>query len=273
MSRARGAEEQPVIVVRRRGGKHGRHHSSAWKIALADFMTAMLALFIVLWAMTLDQATKEEIAAYFSNPVGLKKGYSSGASPISTGQSPAEVMTVPIEAIMRPQIEAMAAVGERIRERVNRTEGLGRLGAQIEIVASKEGLRIELLEAGGGETFFPFGSAVMKPVTRAALEIIAAELAPLPNPIVVEGHTDAAPFGSRSVYSNWELSSDRAHAARRVLEANGLADDRIKEVRGYADKRLRVPANPLDPSNRRITILLPLILPQPELPTERTTTL
>lgn len=263
MSRGpKGDAAGKVIRLRPRAKRHGQHHSSGWKIALADFMTAMLALFIVLWIQGMDQPTRESIAAYFSDPVGVKNGYSSGASPISAGTSPAQVRTVPLAVVMRMQQERMREVGQRIREQLNREEGLGRVGAQVEIVASKDGLRIELLEAGGGETFFPFGSAAMKPVTRDALEVIAAELRTLPNPMIMEGHTDAAPFGSRTGYSNWELSSDRAHAARRVLEANGIGSDRILEVRALADKHLRVEANPLDPSNRRITILLPLILPE-----------
>jgi chemotaxis protein MotB len=264
MSRPNAQDAKIILLRPRKKGKGAAHGSSAWKIALADFMTAMLALFMVLWATSLDQETKQGIESYFTNPVGIKTAYSAGASPLAAGTSPARVNSIPIEVLMRQQIEAMEKVGGRIRERLNSADGLGRLGAQVEIVASKEGLRIELLEAGGGETFFPFGSAVMKPVTRTALEVIGVELASLTNPIIVEGHTDAAPFGSRVGYSNWELSSDRAHAARRVLEMRGIGYDRIKEVRGYADKHPRVLDNPLHASNRRITILLPLILSSPE---------
>lgn len=257
-----GSQDSKVVRIRgRRKGKGDAHGSSAWKIALADFMTAMLALFMVLWATSLDQETKHGIESYFTNPVGVKQAYSMGTSPLAAGTSPARVSTIPIEVLMRQQVETMQRVGDRIRESLNSADGLGRVGTQVEIVASKEGLRIELLEAGGGETFFPFGSAAMKPVTRTALQTIAAELIGVPNSIIVEGHTDAAPFGSRAGYSNWELSSDRAHAARRVLELRGIGDDRIKEVRGYADKHLRVADNPLHASNRRITILLPLFLP------------
>jgi chemotaxis protein MotB len=260
MSRGAKKEGQKVIRVRARAKGHGHAHgSSAWKIALADFMTAMLALFIVLWATSLDQATKAAIAAYFTNPAGLKQGYSSGVSPISSGQSPSEVKTIPLDAVMREQMKAMEEAGARILERLNSDVALGRIQAQVDVVASRDGLRIELSEAGGGETFFPFGSAAMKPLMRSALEIIASELDALPNPVIVEGHTDAAPFSTGRGYTNWELSSDRAHAARRVLAEAGLGDGRIMEVRGLADTHLRVADSPLDPSNRRITILLPMI--------------
>lgn len=253
--------QRTIIIRPRRRGSGEAHASSGWKIALADFMTAMLALFMVLWATSLDQDTRDSIEAYFQDPVGIKRGYSNGASPVAVGTSPAQVRTPAIDALLRAQIERMQEVGDRIRDRLNSEDALARIGAQVEIVASRDGLRIELLEAGGGDTFFPLGSAVMRPITATALGIIAAELRSLENPIIVEGHTDAAPFGSRADYSNWELSSDRAHAARRVIETNGIGYQRIRDVRGHADKQLRDPRRPLHASNRRITILLPLITP------------
>jgi chemotaxis protein MotB len=257
-------DKRPIIIrPRRKGG--GESHGGTWKIALADFMTAMLALFMVLWATGLDTETRDAIQSYFQDPVGVSRGYSSGASPVSVSASPAQLRTSPVELLLRPQVAAMQQVGDRIRERLNAEEGLGRIGAQVEIVASVDGMRIEMLEAGGGDTFFPLGSAVMNPITRQALGIIASELAVLANPVIVEGHTDAAPFGQRADYTNWELSSDRAHAARRVIESHGIGYQRIRDVRGYADKKLRIPADPLHPANRRITILLPLILPDSEV--------
>jgi chemotaxis protein MotB len=254
-------DDKRTIIVRPRRKGGGEHHGGTWKIALADFMTAMLALFMVLWATGLDTETRDAIQSYFLDPVGVSRGYSSGGSPVSVGAASAQLSTSPVELLLRPQVAAMQQVGDRIRERLNAEEGLGRIGAQVEIIASTDGMRIELLETGGGETFFPLGSAVMKPVTRQALGIIASELATLANYVIVEGHTDAAPFGLRADYTNWELSSDRAHAARRILESHGIGYLRIRDVRGYADKKLRVPAEPLHQSNRRITILLPLILP------------
>lgn len=260
-------KDQRLIIIRPRKKSSGdAHGSSGWKIALADFMTAMLALFMVLWATSLDQETRDSIEAYFQNPVGLKEGYSAGTSPIATGASPARVDTSPIDALIRPQVEAMQAVGDRIRDALNVQEALKGIGTSVEIIASRDGLRIELLESGGGDTFFPLGSATMRPITRQALVIIAAELGSLQNPVIVEGHTDGAPFGSRVDYTNWELSSDRAHAARRVLESSGVGYDRIKDVRGLADKKPRVPDDPLHPSNRRITVLLPLLMPGTDVP-------
>ncbi len=121
---------------------------------------------------------------------------------------------------------------------------------------TKEGLRIELIESGNGDMFFSLGSTQMRPAAVVALQAIAPELAPLPNPIVVEGHTDAATFGVGTSFTNWELSAERANAARRVLMSSGIGQERIEEVRGLADRRLRVPEAPLDPTNRRISLLV-----------------
>jgi chemotaxis protein MotB len=128
-------------------------------------------------------------------------------------------------------------------------------------------LRIELVEDQHGETFFPFGSARMKPAGRVVLNQIAAELSVLENPVIIEGHTDAAPY-RRIEYSNWELSSDRAHAARRIIVQEGLASGRIVEVTGMADRQLKYPYDPLNPSNRRISVRLPFVTP-PTLPEPR----
>lgn len=137
----------------------------------------------------------------------------------------------------------------------------------MEAVKTKGGLRIELIESGNGQTFFRNGSAQMTPVTAVALHLIGEELKSLRTPIIIEGHTDSQQFGTDASYTNWELSADRANAARRMLEAVGVDANRIIEVRGMADRNLRVPTNPSDQANRRISILLPFtVLPGEEDP-------
>jgi len=132
----------------------------------------------------------------------------------------------------------------------------GSVGADVELVVTDQGLRIELMETGDGEVFFDKASSSLKPSLKAILDLIAPELQALPNAVVVEGHTDALPFGKPG-YSNWELSVDRANAARRVLVASGLDTERIVEVRGYADRKPKNPEDTLDPRNRRISVLIP----------------
>ena len=145
----------------------------------------------------------------------------------------------------------------RIAARIDSNPALQGLKNSIEIIITKDGLRIELVEKGSGDDFFPTGSAVLRPKAVTAIALIAEELAILSNPIIMEGHTDGAPFGQGGSYTNWELSADRANAARRVVVAAGIANDRLVQVRGLADRDLRDPNNPYDPTNRRISIFLP----------------
>jgi chemotaxis protein MotB len=211
----------------------------------------------------MDENLRKAIEGYFSNPVGYKKGYSAGASPLSSGASPASIQRTAIELASRKlQQVKFSQVRVQLQQRMDSLTSIGGLKAHVEVIVTSDGLRIELIEDAHGDTFFPFGSAEMKPAGREALHIIAQELAVLQNPMIIEGHTDAAQY-RRIDYTNWELSSDRANAARRILVQEGLASQRIVEVHGLADKQLRYPADPLSPSNRRISIRLPFITPPP----------
>ena len=261
---AKQAGGSKIVIVKRVKKVTGGHHGGSWKVAYADFVTAMMAFFMVMWILGMDQNLRKAIEGYFSNPIGYKKGYSAGKSPLSSGSSPASVKTDAMQLAARiDQERRFKEVGATITERFARVVNIGGLSAHVEIVVTRDGLRIELIEGASGETFFPSGSSEITAAGRQALQIIGGELAELANPIIIEGHTDAAPY--RGNYTNWELSSDRANAARRVLESAGLAPDRIREVTGHADRQLRNPGNPLDPTNRRISILLPFLTP-PALP-------
>jgi chemotaxis protein MotB len=177
------------------------------------------------------------------------------------------VHTTAIKLVSRKiEEEALGSTGGRIKSRLKEA-GLAAIGDRIEIVKTNAGLRIELAEGVNGRDFFDVASSNMTSTMQKTLEIIALELSPLRNPIIIEGHTDAAQYAG--AYSNWELSADRANAARRILEGAGLNGARVVEVRGMADRELRNPQNPLDPKNRRITILLPFTTepePTPETP-------
>ena len=137
------------------------------------------------------------------------------------------------------------------------SDSLKKLNGRVDIQVTNEGLRIELVETGKGDVYFPLGSKLMKPATTLTLQLIGTELARLNHSVVLEGHTDGAKYGVDGSYGNWELSADRANAARRVLEASGVTDGHIMEVRGYADTKPKVPDDPLAASNRRISILIP----------------
>jgi chemotaxis protein MotB len=232
---------QPIIVIRKKGGHEG-HHGGAWKVAYADFVTAMMSLFIVLWLMNSSEKIKKAVAGYFNDP----KGTSSlmGTTVSGTG-----------ETITPAAASAMQQLKERIEEGIKARKDLQQLSKQIELTITPEGLRIELLEDKNG-TFYEIGSAGLSRSGQELLALLAGELKALPNALLIEGHTDAAQYSSDANYSNWELSADRANAARRLLQADGVRSDQVTQVRGYADQLLRVKSNPYDPSNRRISILV-----------------
>jgi chemotaxis protein MotB len=248
-----------IIIVKKKVAGHGGHHGGSWKVAYADFVTAMMAFFMVMWILGMDDKTKQAIEGYFANPVGYKKGYGAGSSPLSTGTAPTKVQQTPLRSLVRAtEQRTFEELKSSIQEKVAANDSLKALKALVDVQVTSDGLRIELVETGSGDVYFPTGSARMKSPTMLALQLIGSELAKLQHPVILEGHTDAAPFGSAGgTYGNWELSADRANAARRVLEDVGLNERRIVEVRGYAATKPRILDDPLSAANRRISILLP----------------
>jgi len=238
------AKAQPIIVIKKKGG-HGGHHGGAWKVAYADFVTALMSLFIVLWLMNQSEQIKKAVAGYFNDPKGTANLL--GTTMAGNGAN----VTVDSDTNMKKMEELKQKLEQEIKER----KDLEKLIKQIEITITSEGLRIELLEGKNG-TFYQSGSAQLSASGQELLALLASELKTLPNQLLIEGHTDAAPYSSDTNYSNWELSADRANAARRLLQQDGVRPDQVTQVRGYADQFLRVPSNPYDPSNRRITILV-----------------
>ncbi len=252
-----------IIIKKIKKGGHG-HHGGSWKVAYADFVTAMMAFFMVMWILGMDENTKKAIEGYFSNPIGFKKGYSSGSSPLASGASPATITRDAMQLALRNlEQRRFEEVKRLLTGKMDSIAGDGLMTSNIEITITEAGLRIEMLENSRGNTFFEVGSASMKDVGATALGLIAGQLNEMDNPLVIEGHTDARPYG-RADYTNWELSADRANAARRILERGGIPPARIVEVNGLADRQLKYPGDPQNPSNRRISILLPFTtIPQP----------
>jgi len=238
------AKAQPIIVIRKKGG-HGGHHGGAWKVAYADFVTAMMALFIVLWLMSQSEAVKKAVAGYFNDPKGTSTLMGATMSGTGSGSAPA----------LDPNQQQLQELKEKLEREIQARKDLEKLNKQIEMTITSEGLRIELLEDKNG-TFYQSGSAKLSPSGQELLALLARELKTLPNQLQIEGHTDAAQYSRDANYSNWELSADRANSARRLLQQDGVRADQVTQVRGYADQLLRVKSNPYDPSNRRISILV-----------------
>ena len=248
-----------IVIVRKKVVSGGGHHGGSWKVAYADFVTAMMAFFMVMWILGMDDHTKQAIEGYFANPVGYKKGYGSGSSPVSVGSSPNSLQRTPLRMVVRSaEQRSFEKVREQILTKIADSDSLKGLKALVDIKVTNDGLRIELVESGKGDDYFPLGSSRMKPTMVLALQLIAEELRTIQHPIIMEGHTDAAKFSAAGgSYGNWELSSDRANAARRVLESGGVSRNRISEVRGYAETQPRLAEDPMSPANRRISIMLP----------------
>ena len=236
-----------VILIKKKRHAHGGHHGGAWKVAYADFVTALMSLFIVLWLTSSSDSVKESVAHYFNDPRGTAT--LQGTNKNGSGHA------LPLDR------NGMEKLKQQLLDAARRMPNFDKLKNQVEISAEEDGLRIELLEQPGG-TFFKLGSAQPTPALRDFLKAISPELGKLPNQISIEGHTDSVPYADDSLYSNWELSTDRANAARRLMQSSGIAPGQVAEVRGFADQLPRTPNDPKNPSNRRITLIVaPSALP------------
>jgi chemotaxis protein MotB len=234
----------PIVIIKKKSG-HGGHHGGAWKVAYADFVTAMMALFIVLWLMNSSKQVQEAVGGYFKDPTGNSKNVGTDM------QGSGEAFSL--------SKEDMPKLKEELQKSIRKLENFDKLKDQIEMTVTADGLRIELLETESG-TFFESGSPTPSPNGRELLIALANELGKLPNKISIEGHTDARPYVGDGSYSNWELSVDRANASRRLMQENGVTKNQVAQVRGYADQRLRKPDSPEDASNRRISVIVQYIV-------------
>jgi len=256
-------QQQPPIIIKRINKGHGGHHGGAWKVAFADFMTAMMAFFLVMWAVGQSAKVKEAIGGYFRDPgkymiegsSGILKG-SRGIIPaadpsIGKRKNPPEQTSGPTDA----EKSSMQAAGLQILRELKKHQAFNRLENNIKVQLTGEGLRIILNESANSPAFFEPGSAKLLQKSAIILMTIARELGNLTNRLVIEGHTDAAFSGGKN-YGNWDLSTDRANAARELMEVSGVRENQIREVRGFADQFPMIVSDPFDARNRRITIVV-----------------
>ncbi|MBB6142250.1 chemotaxis protein MotB [Silvibacterium bohemicum] len=236
------------IIIIKKVKAHGGHHGGAWKVAYADFVTAMMSLFIVLWLLNTSEHVRKAVAGYFNDPLG----YSKMNGTEKAGQDSNSTVSG----------ENIQQLKDRLQQALMKAKDFQTLSKQIEMTITPEGLRIELLESKNG-TFFDSGSANLNDSGREILTMLARQLRAVPNRLSIEGHTDSQPYSNSSTYGNWELSADRANAARRIMQDTGLRSDQVSQVRGYADQRLRLTQSPLDPSNRRISLIVQYVEGQP----------
>jgi chemotaxis protein MotB len=303
------ADDRPIIIKRiKKSG--GGHHGGAWKVAYADFVTAMMAFFLLLWLLNaVTEEQKKGIAQYFRPTIapqssqsqdailngtpavmsevsgasaaeasididdasedasaassGTDSGYLADATknqttdnvaPSNGGAKPVDLKEAQ-DVVAKNEQKEFDDVKQKIQEQIKQDPGLADLKNNIDIQQTPEGLRIELLDKEK-VSMFPSGSASMNERSRQLLELVAKVISPLPNKLSISGHTDATPYQGKADYSNWELSTDRANAARRALETFGVDDKRMENISGKADTEPKVKDDPLSPENRRISIVL-----------------
>jgi chemotaxis protein MotB len=254
-------KNQPVIVVKKKKGGHGAHHGGAWKVAYADFVTAMMAFFLVMWIVGQSAQVRAAVAGYFRDP-GLFD-YERSNSMVPGGEKgilPDPKMGPKGEAATLSDAAKLEEAATRIKAALGGVPEFTSLKDQIEIKMTAEGLRIELLESAT-TGFFDSGSAKLNASGEHFLTAIAKELGKVPNGIVFEGHTDSRVYQSTVGYTNWELSADRANAARRLMEEHGVPAGNVRGVRGCADTQLRLLNEPFDARNRRVTIIVQHLKP------------
>ncbi len=269
---------QPIIIKRVKKGGHGVH-GGAWKIAYADFVTAMMAFFLLMWLLgSTTEGDKKGIADFFNAPLKVSFGGGSGSGDSSSvirgggadltrvsgqvkaGDVPAPKKTLNLQALQaeqrRAEMARLQALKAKVEDVIAKSPKLAAIRSQIRLDMTRDGLRIQIVDEQN-RPMFDSGSAVVKPYMRELLRDIGEVLADVPNRITLEGHTDAQPFSSGDRgYSNWELSSDRANSSRRELVSGGLPEDRMLLVQGLASSTLFDASEPQSPVNRRISIIV-----------------
>lgn len=252
------SDNTPIIVKKKKIQAAG-HHGGSWKVAYADFVTAMMAFFMVMWIMGMSAETRSMVAGYFNDPLGFMKNPPKSQSPFATPGSP---NPKPTSGISGPSQEDVAAEQLELKKIASQFEAalaqdvdLKELSKHVQVEITEQGLRIELMESAGA-VFFESGRDVIRAQAMQLVSKIGPILGKSGRPVIVEGHTDAAPYPS-TVYSNWELSSDRATSMRQALTAHGVPLKQFVEIRGFADRQLKNPGDPLHFSNRRVTVFLP----------------
>ncbi|MET4895805.1 flagellar motor protein MotB [Sphingomonadaceae bacterium jetA1] len=289
MARApHGKNEPPKIIIVKKivAEGHGGHHGGAWKVAYADFVTAMMAFFLLLWLLgATTEKQRKGIADYFAPTLldtrsmgvggGTPNGGSSANGISSRNSSTAIVQTVVPrvngqggekpgtgdkgslrnpDALARDQ-RSFAMLKRELLSKMESTPSLKKLAQQVRFIPTDEGLRIDLVD-NANYSMFASGTTTLEPEASALIGTIAKSIAGLPNTIMIRGHTDAVPYGDPRAMNNWMLSSSRAEATRRRLAAGGLAEARFERIEGVADREPMIAGNPADPRNRRVAITL-----------------
>ncbi len=276
MARGKNEPEPRPIIVKKIVAGPAAHHGGAWKVAYADFVTAMMAFFLLLWLLSsTDEQERKALAEYFTPTLVEMRENNAGADSFFGGDSilseedyrsrAAQVgersLAIPKDSTAANAVhnqkdrEEFAAVRQRITEQLERSEELKRFDNNIRFTETREGLRIELIDEADF-SMFALATDTLRAPARKLLAEVAAAIKPAPNPLMVRGHTDALPFSSGRTMNNWMLSTARAEATRQTLQQNGIGPDAFFKIEGVADREPYTPHDIYDPRNRRISITL-----------------
>ncbi|GGB93460.1 chemotaxis protein MotB [Novosphingobium endophyticum] len=277
MAAKRGRNEPlPPIIVKKITLVEGGHHGGAWKVAYADFVTAMMAFFLLLWILgATTEKQRKGIADYFTptlvktreSAAGSSNGLLGGSSmvdadkyPHAAGQTGTQSMTIPRDATGGPKeggskIKRSARAKAALEEKLKSSEHLRKLAKQVRLVDTTMGVRIDLVD-DADFSMFRLGTTVLTPDAAELIGVIAEAVGPDRGKLTIRGHTDALPYRPGTYGNNWSLSAGRAEATRQALLRDGIDESRFKRIEGVADQELLIPDNPQDPRNRRISITL-----------------
>jgi len=292
MARAKAGSNEPakiVIVKKIVDGGHGGHHGGAWKVAYADFVTAMMAFFLLLWLLgATNEKQRKALADYFAPTLVEFKQNSAGSNglfggssiidkdnyPHKAAQTGTRSMTIPVgatggkdvgsgkkgslksrEAMQAEDRRAFAKMRDQVNAAMKSSPGLAKLAQHVRFVPTSDGMRIDLVD-DANYSMFGLGTTVLEPDASQLIGLIARSIQSQGNPIMIRGHTDSLPYGDPRAMNNWMLASGRSEATRRRLLAGGIAEARFERIEGVADREPMIQTNPADPRNRRVAITL-----------------
>ncbi|HET9630141.1 MAG TPA: flagellar motor protein MotB [Novosphingobium sp.] len=265
-------EPPPPIIVKKVTVVAAGHHGGAWKVAYADFVTAMMAFFLLMWLLgATTEKQRKGIADYFTPTLVKMKEGSAGSNgllggssitdadnyPNRAGQTGTKAMTIPRDTTGGPKEGAgkIKRMQETLQKKLDKSEAMRRLAKQVKMVDTTEGVRIDLVD-DAQFAMFRLGTTVLTPEAAELLMAIGQTIAPEAGSVTIRGHTDAVPYRPGELANNWSLSAGRAEATRQALMKNGIREDRFRRIEGVADRELLIPDQPHDPRNRRISIVV-----------------
>ena len=275
---ARPNMPRPIIVKKIIEAPHGGHHGGAWKVAYADFVTAMMAFFLLMWLLgATTEKQRKALADYFAPTIVTTKMESAGSNgmfggdsivsvddyPHGAGQTGTRSITIPRDVVggrkeasgRERERERFQQIAKSLMEQVQAKGELRRLARNLRFTETAEGLRIDVVD-DADFSMLAIGTSQLTPAGARLFGEIAAPIAEVPNQLMIRGHTDAAPWSAKAGTNNWRLSVDRAEVTRHYLEFRGIASERFSRIEGVADREPYVPTDRFDPRNRRISITL-----------------